>query len=370
MTQTKTDSGASTKAPVYQRPRKSKTPWVVGLILVLGGAAAIWFALQGSSTESADEETVAEPLEFEEAVRTDLEEVSEYEGTIGQLEGDPMAVRMSGTVTALPEVGDTIGQGDVIVWIDNEPVVLLYGDVPVWRTMRDDDIGPDIFQLETALVALGFDEDGDMTLDEEFTYITESVVELWQEAIGAPVDEIVNLGEVVFSAEPVVVDTLLVEVGDVINDGTAVFTTSAGELEIEFDLPTTQQDSLAVGDQVEVTMPDLTVTTGTVEEISTIATSTAGAGQATLDVVVSLDDPSVAEGIDEAPVTISVITDRVTDVVAVPVEALLALSEGGYAVEVAIGSGTQLVPVETGFYASGLIEVIGDIAPGDQVVVP
>ncbi len=63
-------------------------------------------------------------------------------------------------------------------------------------------------------------------------------------------------------------------------------------------------------------------------------------------------------------------TDAVNDVVAVPVEALLALAEGGYAVEVQDGNGTRLIAVEAGFYADGLIEVTGDVAPGDMVVVP
>ncbi|MGC2241446.1 MAG: peptidoglycan-binding protein, partial [Acidimicrobiia bacterium] len=92
--------------------------------------------------------------------------------------------------------------------------------------------------------------------------------------------------------------------------------------------------------------------------------------EATFEVTVALDDPSVAADIDEAPVTVDVITDRADGVVAVPVEALLALSEGGYAVEVADGDSTRLVSVDPGFYANGLIDVDGDLSPGDRVVVP
>ncbi len=84
-----------------------------------------------------------------------------------------------------------------------------------------------------------------------------------------------------------------------------------------------------------------------------------------------LDDPAAATGLDEAPVDVEVVTDSRTDVMAVPVTSLLALAEGGYAVEVADGDGTRLVAVEPGFYASGLVEITsGDIAPGDRVVVP
>jgi hypothetical protein len=58
-------------------------------------------------------------------------------------------------------------------------------------------------------------------------------------------------------------------------------------------------------------------------------------------------------------------------VVAVPVEAVLALAEGGYAVEVGLADGTtRLVGVELGVFADGYVEVTGEVAAGDQVVVP
>jgi hypothetical protein len=58
-------------------------------------------------------------------------------------------------------------------------------------------------------------------------------------------------------------------------------------------------------------------------------------------------------------------------VLAVPANALLALLEGGYAVErVTDGGGTELVAVETGLFADGWVEVSGDLAEGDEVVVP
>ena len=79
----------------------------------------------------------------------------------------------------------TLKQGDVVAWVDNQPAVLLYGDLPVWREMREDTEGPDVLQLETALAALGYDETGSMTVDEAYSAATAAVVEEWQEAIGA-----------------------------------------------------------------------------------------------------------------------------------------------------------------------------------------
>ena len=59
---------------------------------------------------------------------------------------------------------------------------------------------------------------------------------------------------------------------------------------------------------------------------------------------------------------------------AVPVAALLAVLEGGYAVEVVDASGsTHLVAVETGLFQDGWVEVTapnGDLTVGDEIVVP
>jgi multidrug efflux pump subunit AcrA (membrane-fusion protein) len=59
----------------------------------------------------------------------------------------------------------------------------------------------------------------------------------------------------------------------------------------------------------------------------------------------------------------------------VPVNALLALLEGGYAVEVAAEDGTtSLVGVEVGLFADGWVEITDATDPGleegDEVVVP
>jgi peptidoglycan hydrolase-like protein with peptidoglycan-binding domain len=369
LTEQRSIADAHTSTPEEPRKRR-RGPWVIAVLLVLAGAGAIWIALISGPSEEDRGTTAVETPDFEEAVLTDLTEVTEYDGTIGRLESDPVTIRVSGTVTALPAEGTEVAQGEALVWVNNEPVTLLYGDLPVWRSMEDGTEGPDVLQLETALVALGFDEDANLTVDEEFTSYTESLVEDWQESIGATNDGVVNIGEVAFAAGPLRVDSLQVEVGDLVNEGSAIFTTSSSEIQVTFDLPTTQEGSLSAGDSVEITMPDLSTTTGTVAEIASVASVAEGAGQATFEVIVSLDDPSVAKDIEEAPVTIGVITDAVHDVVAVPVEALLALAEGGYAVEVQAGNGTRLIAVEAGFYADGLIEVTGDLAPGDMVVVP
>jgi len=355
---------------ISPEPEQRRRWWIAALVIVIAGAGLVGYALLDPGTATTATTTPLE-LSYGEVINTDLVETTEYEGTLGRLEGDPVSVRREGTITALPEEGATLDQGDVVAWVDNQPVALLYGDLPAWRAMADEVEGPDVLQLETALTALGFNEsESSMTVDDTYTGATQSVVETWQESIGAEDDGVVDLGEVIFLPGPVRVDTLQVKVGDQVSGGTAVFTTSEEEIEISFDLPTSEQDNVEVGDEVEITLPDLSTTSGVVAEVATVATLSEDGGSASFEVVVTMDDTLVAEGIDQAPVTVEVITDRVDDVTAVPVEALVALAEGGYAVEVEDGPVTRLVAVEPGFYADGLVEVTGDIAPGDQVVVP
>ena len=67
----------------------------------------------------------------------------------------------------------------------------------------------------------------------------------------------------------------------------------------------------------------------------------------------------------------SITTEVRRGVLAVPVGALLALAEGGYAVEVDRDGRRELVGVDTGLFADGQVEVAGQgLKAGDRVVVP
>ena len=71
------------------------------------------------------------------------------------------------------------------------------------------------------------------------------------------------------------------------------------------------------------------------------------------------------------PVQVSIPSQAVRDVLAVPVPALLALAGGGYGVEVVARTGAhRLVGVRTGLYAGGEVAVSGPgIVAGTRVVV-
>ena len=71
---------------------------------------------------------------------------------------------------------------------------------------------------------------------------------------------------------------------------------------------------------------------------------------------------------------VTITTGSVTNALVVPVDALLAQTDGGYAVEVVGTDGIhRLVPVTLGLFddADGLVQVTGtSLAAGQQVVVP
>jgi multidrug efflux pump subunit AcrA (membrane-fusion protein) len=72
-------------------------------------------------------------------------------------------------------------------------------------------------------------------------------------------------------------------------------------------------------------------------------------------------------------VNVEITTESVENVLAVPVDALLALAGGGYAVEVAEDSAHRLVGVTIGLFddAEGLVQVSGQgLSVGQRAVVP
>ena len=84
--------------------------------------------------------------------------------------------------------------------------------------------------------------------------------------------------------------------------------------------------------------------------------------------------PAAAGRYDQAPVDVNIIDASASNVLAVPINALVALAGGGYAVEVVDGSlrtPRALVAVRTGLFADTLVQVSGDgLSEGIRVEVP
>jgi len=277
---------------------------------------------------------------------------------------------LGNTVTWLAEEGSIIDQGDVLFAIDERPVVLLFGDTPVYRTMSLGDVGGDVTQLEQALLDLGYADTG-VTVDGVFDRATLEATLAWQADIGAHMDGVVNLGEVVFQSEPIRVGDVLVTAGDGVQSGTPLITTSASSTFVTVELSTDDQDLVDGGDIVTVVLPDGTRESAVVTEIGSVVQANQQ-GNTFFEMRVTLDDPEAAPGLDEAPVDVEIVSDSAGGVLAVPVTALVALAEGGYAVEVISDAGTTyLVAVEPGLFADGSVEVAAQgLQDGMLVVIP
>lgn len=352
-----------------------KRAWI-GLVTVavLAAIGIVGYALiQQYAGDDTEEPEAEAPLSTATVVRTDLVERETLDGTLRFADPGTVPAQSAGTITALPEAGEIVERGEALYEIDGVSVILFYGDRPAWRPLADgSDDGADVRQLEENLTVLGFDEDGDLTVDEEFTAVTADAVEAWQESLGVEADGVVPLGRVWYADGPVRIGAAAVSVGATVGPGVPVVSTSSTDREVLVLLDADRQDLMAEGDAVDVELADGTPTGGVVAEVGRIVIA-AGSGPdapRVVEVLVTLDDPTVAGEVDESPVDVDVVSDAATGVLAVPVNALLALAEGGYALEVRTDGSTRLVGVEIGSFADGLVEVSGDVAEGDVVVVP
>jgi peptidoglycan hydrolase-like protein with peptidoglycan-binding domain len=247
----------------------------------------------------------------------------------------------------------------------------MLGTVPAYRALSSGLEGTDVRQLQRNLLALGFDDGGDLEVTGEFDADTAEAVRDWQEDLGLDRTGVVEVGDVVFERGRRRMGSHLVEVGLSVAAGTQVSTTSSPGRVVTLDMDASDQDLVARGDRVQVELPSGELVDGRVRSVARVAETDAAdaEGEPTVEVVVRLLQP-IESQLDEAPVDVNVETGRAEDVLAVPVQALLALAEGGYAIEVVDGPGrSHLVGVQTGEFADGFVEVDGDgLSEGLEVV--
>jgi hypothetical protein len=182
------------------------------------------------------------------------------------------------------------------------------------------------------------------------------------------------------SETPIIVGSYITSEGSVVAANSQMYNISSTGVEVVFQIDASDQDIVSVGDFVEVELPSEERINATISYVDPVVTQ----GQNGDFIEVKLDISST-EGIkvyDQAPVDVFVTSEVSQDVLYVPVNALIALAEGGYALEVYNGvsevgvfegiSGvdTTYVGVEIGVFTDGFVEVSGNISEGMIVVVP
>lgn len=357
---------------------------VVGLVVIVaGGLTVAWSVGAFSSGHSSGNGGLPAP-QTQPVTRQTLSSRTPVDATLGYAGSYPV-LGHGGTLTWLPSPGQTISQGQVLYKVDNgSPVVLLDGRIPAWRTLGPGVSGADVSQLNHDLVALGdaaASQIGSAGWD-EFSSATAAGVRKLQSALGisSPSGSL-SRGSLVFEPAAVRVATVAGSLGG--SAAGSVLTATSTQHVVAIALDASQQSEVKAGDAVTITLPDGSSAPGTVSSVGAVASVSSASGGsasgsspgsvATIPVTVTLTDQSAAGSLDQAPVTVDITTSTVPNALVVPVGALLAQSSGGYAVEV-VGAGNtrRRVAVTVGIFddTNGLVQVTGELTPGERVVVP
>ncbi len=308
--------------------------------------------------------------------------VSQY-GTLtyrARSDGSPYSVfnRVPGTYTELPNSGDRAACGDVLYRVNDNPVLLLCGSAPAYRSLSEGDSGPDVTEFNANLVALGYATRAHLDPSSgSFSAATVHALKRLQSTLGEDQTGSLDLGQAVFLPEPVRIARVIGEPGGPAQSGATVMYATSDTLEVQIALDPSQQGEVKAGDRAQITLPGNKAVLGRVDRLGRVAQVPTGqntnAGYATIPAYISLDHPEQAHGLDQAPVQVEITTKGVDGALSVPVTALVGKAGGGFAVEVVrTGGRRELVAVKLGLFddADGRVQVEGDLRQGDRVVVP
>jgi hypothetical protein len=356
-----------------------------------GGGAGGGSEGSGSGSGSSPCATAAQAVASdEEAVRTAEQSVTADRGSVATAsaalkgaqeslaaaESSATGYETTSTYTMLPSPGNVIRRGQALYAVDGRPVLLLYGSTTAWRAFRPGmSPGQDVAALNANLRALGYGAGrGD-----SFSTATGQAIAALQGDHGLAPTGMLPLGSVVFKAGPVRVKSVTPTLGQAVQAG-EVLSVSSTRHRVTIELEVAYQTKVKVGDPVTITLPGGETTPGRVSFVGSVASTPAddgsggGGNTPTIDVGVRLLRQSAAGRLDQAPVSVAITTDTVQDALVVPVNALLALTGGGYALEVVNAAGAhRLVPVTLGLFddGQGLVQVEGSgVQAGQRIVVP
>jgi peptidoglycan hydrolase-like protein with peptidoglycan-binding domain len=347
------------------RRRRRRLVWAaLGAVLIAIGAGA-WLWAGNPSTEASP--AAAGPVATATVERGTISATDSWGGTLEY--GAPVTVKSSadGTITRLVDQGATLERGDELYRLNERPVTLLYGVVPMYRNLAPGDRGVDVRQLETNLAKLGYEG---FAVDRAYTASTAGAVRAWQADSGAEQTGAVAHRDVVFLPAGGRVDALDVSVGDVLRPGAPVLDITGTEQVVNLEADLDDRDRFDIGTKVTVVLPGGAEIAGTVSTTRVVNLATGQPGEDPESIVqVEIALARAPDDLVGTPVEVTVAVDERADVLLVPVNALLALAEGGYGLEVVHDDGTtKIVRVDSGLFADGKVEVRGaGIAEGTIV---
>ncbi|GAA3894949.1 hypothetical protein GCM10023084_54650 [Streptomyces lacrimifluminis] len=366
--------------------------------------------------------------------RTTLTERTDVDGQLGFGTEIPLPVKATGTVTWLPQQGATVERGDTLLRVDDRPVVLLYGSMPMYRDLgltapatastststsnsnSEADAGSaeagkadggtgaapaaspspttgtgtgtggdagagagtpapltgmDVLQFETSLASLGYTG---FTVDEKFTDATARAVKRWQKSLGLAETGTVGVGDVIYSAGKVRIGQPGARLGAAVGENTLTYTGTARKVVVN---ASAAEASWAVrGTVVGITLPDGKSVKGEVASVGRQASTPEGG---------SAEGESGA-GAATLPVTITIADQRsvgrlesgpvTVEYVGREVKDVLSVPVAALVALAEGGHGLEteegrFVAVRTGLFADGNVQVSGSgVREGMKVRIP
>ncbi|MET7304079.1 peptidoglycan-binding protein [Embleya sp. NPDC005575] len=400
---------------------------IVVVVLVLGAVAAFAVTSRGSGSKGSAKKSAG--VATATVTRTDLSDARDLPGTLGFGTEQPLKAGRKGILTWLPKSGDTITRGKPLYRLDDRPVSLFYGTTPMFRALgraegdaagggtdgksdskqpdskqsdpkqsdpKQDTAKQDTAKQETVkkdaakppqgrdvrvvadnLKALGYDigsqPAGVPTGEATWTPALSAAVKKWQKALGTSQTGVLEVGDVTVLSGEIRVGALSAGLGDDASLAPVMTITPTAKA-VSVPVAAADIGSIAVDTPVTVVLPDNTETRGTVSGIGRTAerkdagmgASGPDVGGAKMTVTVTPDDPAAVKNLDAAGVQVRFATETRKGVLVVPIGALVALREGGYAVQLPVG---RLMAVKTGLFVKGMVEVEGSgLEPGLRVV--
>jgi peptidoglycan hydrolase-like protein with peptidoglycan-binding domain len=363
-------SEISEAGPQVVRKRR-RVRWVVAgiVVLVLLGVGTVVLITRLTSQNA--EAAAASPAAAQtvEVVRMDLADKRSLTGKLGYGSERTLTGRKQGTITQLPVQGVVLERGKTVYQVDAKPVPLFYSAIPLYRDLGPGlPDGPDVQAVEENLRALGFGGFG--APDKKFTDATANAIKKWQKSLGLDETGILGTGDIVIAAGPLRVSSVTAELGGL--GASPLLKYTATTRAVTLDVRAAQKDMAKPGVKVSLTYNGKPVD-GTVASLTPAAADSSGSSDPKLGVpapggsqepkftvTINLDDPAALGDVDTGSVEVRFTADTRKGALVVPVGALLALAEGGYALEVVDGDGTHLIGVKTGLFADGKVEVTGE----------
>ena len=370
-----------------QRRRRRRRVLILVLVVVVVAAAVIAATgLLGRRNKGDASVAPSGPPATAKVKRTTLSRTQTVDGTLGYGDVDNVlgppggkggsggGSSGAGIITWLPSEGDVIDRGDTVYRVDQEKVPLLYGSIPLYRNLSDGSEGDDVKELESNLSALGYTG---FTVDDEYTSATADAVEEWQDDLGRDETGVVKPGDAVVASGARRVSALASSPGAV---PTGVLLKWTGTTRVvDVDLDTDYADLVKMGTRATVELPDGTDVAGQVTDIGTPTSKSASSSGsssssdegATIPIELSIKDQKKLGSYQAAKVDVDLTAETHKNVLAVPINALVAQPNGGYAVEAVTPTGSRFVPVKTGMFSDSYVEVSGaGVTEGMIVGVP